>query len=226
MDYFFWVLRDGERTVLVDTGFDLSAGARRGRTCLCPPLQALVRLGVARESVSRVILTHMHYDHTGNIGAFPQAELVVPGRELDFWSGPLAGRFQFATTVEPEEIAHLVSAREDGRVRRVEGTELVAPGITGIVVGGHSPGQHVLVVGGNRGHIVLASGALHYYEKPERDLPFDVLADLEDVYRAFDTLRELARAPGAVLVAGHDPAVLDRFPSVGGAADGLAVRVA
>ena len=34
MDYFFWVLRDGERTVLVDTGYSVEAGERRGRTTL------------------------------------------------------------------------------------------------------------------------------------------------------------------------------------------------
>ena len=225
MDYFFWILRNGERTVLVDTGFDPAVGARRGRTCLCPPVEALARLGVARESVSTVILTHLHYDHTGNVGAFPLAELVVPERELEFWSGPFAARFQFGTTVESEEIARIVSARQEGRVRCVRDQELVGPGITGIVVGGHSPGQLVLVVDGAGGPVVLASDALHYYEELERDRPFDVIADLEDVYRAFDILRELAGRPGAVLVAGHDPLVVERFPSVGGEAGGLAVRV-
>ena len=49
MDYFFYVLRDGRRTALVDTGFDPDVGERRGRTLLCRPLEALVRLGVAPE---------------------------------------------------------------------------------------------------------------------------------------------------------------------------------
>jgi len=225
MDYFFWILRNDERTVLVDTGFDPGAGARRGRRCLCPPLEALARLGVAPESVSVVILTHLHYDHTGNVGAFPLAELVVPEREVDFWSGPVAARFQFATTVEPEEISRIVSAWQGGRVRCIRGRELIAPGIDGIVVGGHSPGQLALVVDGADGPVVLASDALHYYEELELDRPFDVIADLGEVYQAFDTLRELAEKPGAVLVAGHDPAVVERFPSVGGEAEGLAVRV-
>jgi glyoxylase-like metal-dependent hydrolase (beta-lactamase superfamily II) len=223
MDYFFWVLQSGARTVLVDTGFAPAVGERRGRTCLCPPVEALARVGVRPDEVDLLILTHLHYDHTGNVDAFPQVELLVPGRELDFWTQPQASRFLFAATVEPDEIARLVEAERGGRVRRVEGTEVVAPGITAICVGGHSPGQLVLVVDSARGPVVLASDALHYYEELERDWPFEVTVDLEEVYLAFDTLRELAAKPGAVLVAGHDPAVLERFPSVEGDADGLAV---
>ena len=77
MDYFFWVVRNGDSTIVVDTGFHPESGARRGRTCLCPPVEALARIGVDPGSVATVVLTHLHYDHTGNVGAFPQAELVV-----------------------------------------------------------------------------------------------------------------------------------------------------
>ena len=43
----------------------------------------------------------LDYDHTGNLGRFPDAELLVPARELDFWlgaspTGPMFG----LTTVE------------------------------------------------------------------------------------------------------------------------------
>ena len=34
MDYFFWVVRNGERTIVVDCGFSAAAGARRSRTML------------------------------------------------------------------------------------------------------------------------------------------------------------------------------------------------
>ena len=48
MAYYFWVLRRGAETILVDTGFDPAVGVRRGRTCLWPPLEALQRLGIER----------------------------------------------------------------------------------------------------------------------------------------------------------------------------------
>ena len=51
-----------------------------------PPLEALAQLGVDATSASRLLITHFHYDHVGNVNAFPNAELLVPERKLR--SGP------------------------------------------------------------------------------------------------------------------------------------------
>jgi hypothetical protein len=59
--------------------------------------------------------------------------------------------------------------------------------------------------------VVLASDALHFYEEAERDRPFAILADLPEMYRTYDLLALLATEPQTWLVAGHDPAVRDRF---------------
>jgi glyoxylase-like metal-dependent hydrolase (beta-lactamase superfamily II) len=225
MAYYFWVLRGGRETILVDTGFDPSVGARRGRTCLCTPLEALERLGVDTAAVSTIVVTHLHYDHIGNLAAFPAAQLVVPGKELEFWTGPKAGRYQFASHVEPNEVAWLDEARRSGRVRLVDGTEQIVDGITAIVAGGHSPGQQVTVVSGAAGDVVLTSDAVHFYEELEADRPFGVVADLERMYGAYDLVKELGSAPGAVIVPGHDPEVMARFPGYGDESSGLAVQV-
>jgi glyoxylase-like metal-dependent hydrolase (beta-lactamase superfamily II) len=225
MAYFFWVLRAGGETILVDTGFDPEVGARRGRTCLCPPLEALRRLGVDASSVSTVVVTHLHYDHVGNLAAFPQAELVVPRAELEFWTGPLARRAQFAAHVEQDEVERVAEARRSGRVRLTEGTEQIVDGITTTVVGGHSPGQLVVVVSGAAGPVVLTSDAVHFYEELELDRPFGVVSELGRMYDAYDVVKKLAAEPGAALVPGHDPEVMARFPSYGDESSGLAVRV-
>ena len=56
------------------------------------------------------------------------------------------------------------------------------------------------------------------------DRPFAVITRLPEMYAAYDLLRTLAAPPGALLIPGHDPEVLARFPVVG--EDGNAVRVA
>jgi len=226
LDYYFWVVGVGEDALVVDCGFDPAAGARRGRTCLVPPREALAGVGVDPASVRRLLITHFHYDHVGNLDAFPNAELLVPERELRFWTGPLAGRGQFAQVVESAEIAHIAEAHRAGRARTVAGRTAVAPGVTAIDVGGHSPGQQVLVVETGSGLVVLASDAVHLYEEFERDRPFEIVADLADMYRAYDVIRELCRQPGAVMIPGHDPEVMRRFPPVDGPAADVAVRIA
>jgi glyoxylase-like metal-dependent hydrolase (beta-lactamase superfamily II) len=226
MDYFFYVLRDGERTVLVDTGFDPTVGERRGRTTVCPPVEALALLGIRPEEVSLIVVTHLHYDHIGNLAAFPEAELAVHERELAFRLGPDGLRPEHAAVVEADEIAHVVEARAEGRVRVLTGSGPIAPGIDSVCVGGHSPGQLVLVVEGRRGPVVLASDAVHYYEELERRWPFAIVVDVDEMVAGYETVERLAGERGASVVPGHDPLVLDRFPPFADAPAELGVRLA
>jgi glyoxylase-like metal-dependent hydrolase (beta-lactamase superfamily II) len=226
MDYFVWVVRNDERTVVVDTGFRPEVGTRRGREVLVDPPEALAEVGVDPASAEVVVATHAHYDHIGNLHRFPSAEVVVSRREFDFWKGPYGSRLQFAHSTEAPELAVLGKLGEKGRLRFVDGHQQLAPGIEVIDVGGHTPGQMVAVVQTASGQVVLASDAVHFYEEYERDRPFSIVADLADAYRAFDTIRELTSGPGGVLVAGHDPEVMNRFPHYTGGREGLAVQVA
>ena len=171
-----------------------------------------------------MLVTHLHYDHIGNLAAFPAATLIVPRSELDFWTGPMARRFQFASLVEESEIAFVEAAAAAGRVRLIDGTEEIAEGVTAIAVGGHSPGQLITVVRSEDGDVVLASDAVHFYEELEFDRPFSVVGDLEQMYAAYDVLKGLART-GAEVVPGHDPEVARRYPRADATGVVEAVRI-
>jgi glyoxylase-like metal-dependent hydrolase (beta-lactamase superfamily II) len=220
IDYFFWVLRAPSGTVLIDCGFDPDEGARRGRTVLADPIDALTDLAVRPEEVSAIVVSHFHYDHIGNLGRFPNATLHTSRAELDFWTGPLAEKSQYAEPTVPSEIAVVAGAAHTGRVQLVEDRAELGAGLELRVVGGHTPGQLVVLHAGTR--LVLASDALHFYEEMERDMPFAILSDLAATYRAYDALRELER-DGWGVVAGHDPAVAERFGAAGTASRVIAL---
>jgi glyoxylase-like metal-dependent hydrolase (beta-lactamase superfamily II) len=212
IDYYFWVIRDAGGVYLVDTGFASGAAARRRRALYTTPAQALPRLGIAPEDVTAVVVTHAHWDHTGNISQFPHAQVVMTEAEYDFWTSPMAARGQFAEHCEPEEIASLRRARAEDRLTLFAGRYPLAAGIELTEVGGHTAGQLIAsVTAGDGGTVVLASDALHFYEEVERDRPFAIFADLPGMYRAYDTLAQLAAQPRTHLVAGHDPQVRERF---------------
>jgi glyoxylase-like metal-dependent hydrolase (beta-lactamase superfamily II) len=224
IDYFFWVIRDGRGVFLVDTGFTPEAGDRRRRVHFTTPAEVLPGLGIAPEDVAAIVITHGHWDHTGNVRQFPHAQVIMTEAEYDFWTSPIADREQFAAHREPEEIALLRRAREQDRLTLFTGRHTLVPGVELIEVGGHTPGQLIAAVAtGNGGTAVLASDALHFYEEVERDRPFAILADLPAMYRAYDTLAQLAAQPGTHLVAGHDPAVRARFAPAPAAGPGASV---
>jgi glyoxylase-like metal-dependent hydrolase (beta-lactamase superfamily II) len=220
LDYYFWVIRDSTgRVILVDTGFAPAVGDRRRRTWFTTPADALPGLGIDPDAVSTVVVTHAHWDHTGNLHQFPRAEIVMSRAEYEFWTSPLAHRAQFAAHAEQAEIAVLQAAQREGRLTLITGQHTIAPGIELVEVGGHTPGELIVTAATGAGTVVLASDALHFYEEVERDRPFAILADLPGMYRAYDLLAGLAAKPGTWLVAGHDPAVRTRFAPYGASPD-------
>lgn len=212
IDYYFWVIRDGDEVILVDTGFAPGVGDRRGRAHHTTPVDALTALGIDPARVATIVITHAHWDHIGNVRAFPDAQLVMTEAEYGFWTSPLAARAHFAAHSEPDEIARLKQADKEGKLALFSKQLTLAPGVELIEVGGHTPGQLIVTATLPMARtVVLASDALHFYAEAEQDRPFAILADLPAMYRAYDLLNDLAGQPGTHLVAGHDPQVRQRF---------------
>jgi len=225
MDYFVWAAVSAEHTVVVDAGFSAEVAERRQRTYLRCPTDGLAALGIDCARLPLVILTHLHYDHVGNLEKFPAADFVIQDDEMAFWTGRYASKGHFHHIVEVEDIVHLVRENFAGRLRFVAGTGEVVPGITVHRVGGHAAGLQVVRVTTARGNVVLASDATHYYANIEGDRPYSVVKDLADMYEAFEIVRWLADSPEHV-VPGHDPLVMERFPAVSGELEGVAARIA
>jgi glyoxylase-like metal-dependent hydrolase (beta-lactamase superfamily II) len=216
MDYFVWVVRNAARTILVDTGFSTAGGDARQRTMLIHPTEIWAALGITPESAPPIVLTHAHYDHTGNLSHFPDSGIVTAQAELDFWAGRHAQRAQFHHSVEDSDLDVLRAANEQGRETAFSGSHTVAPGVEVVELGGHTPGQSVVLVQTAAGPVVIASDAVHYYEELERDMPFTSVADLVGMYAGFDRLHGMLQDGTATqLVSGHDPATLGMFEPLG-----------
>lgn len=213
MDFFFWLIRGNGRTILVDVGYSQEAvDTRPGRERLIGAREAVAAVGTDPESVSHIVVTHLHYDHTGNLPDFPHARLVVQREEVTFWTSRYVAQPPLASSAEPSEIRYVLDKIDRGEADVLDGPSEVVPGVRAVLVGGHTPGQQIVIVD-NATPIVLASDALHFYEELERDRLFDIFSDLRGMYDGYALLRRL-RDEGMSIIAGHDPVVTDRFEPV------------
>lgn len=220
IDYFVWAIRGAGRTIVVDTGFGPEVAARRARTVLRHPVEALRAAGIEAETVRDVILTHLHYDHAGCLDAFPAATFHLQDTEMAFATGRCMGHGVFRRPMELEDVLATVRRVHAGRVRFHDGTGTVAPGITVHLVGGHSGGLQVVRVPTARGHVVLASDACHFYANMARRNPFPLVVDVARMVEGWRICEELADGPDHI-VPGHDPLVLARYPRLPGFPDGV-----
>jgi len=224
LDYFVWAVVGAGRTFLVDSGFDVEDGARRGRTTTHKVEEGLGALGIAPESVEDVIITHMHYDHAGNRSLFPKARYHVQDREMAYCTGRCMCHGVLSHPFDPEDVKTMVGRVFDGRVEFHDGDTQLASGLSVHRVGGHTDGLQVVRVHTERGWVVLASDASHLYANMDQKRPFPAVYNVGDMLEGYRRVHELADSAQHV-VPGHDPAVLTRYAAHSHETEGWIVRL-
>ena len=224
LDYFIWLARRGNESVVIDTGFGPTAAQTRKRTLLCEPAEALRRMHVDPDTVDRVILTHLHYDHAGGLAAFPSACFHLQATEAAYATGPCMCNPGLRAPFDVESVVDYVRVLYAGRVCFHQGDAELSPGLTLHAIPGHTAGLQAVRVLTARGWVVLASDATHLYANMARRSPFPILLDADQVRAGFDRLAALAPSFDHV-IPGHDPAVMRAYPAPSAELEGLAVRL-
>jgi len=224
MDYFVWVARNGSHTIVIDTGFDALAAQRRGRELLREPSEGLRLLGVDCAQVEHVIITHLHYDHAGNLPHFPRARFHLQQREMAFATGRHMAQPFFAHAYDIECVLSMVRLVYGARVQFHDGDAEIVPGITVHHVGGHTLGLQVVRVYTRIGWVVLASDAAHYLANMTTGRPFPIVADVTQMIAGWERMRMLVSRP-EYIVPGHDPLVMERYSEPQPGLRGIVVRL-
>ena len=212
IDYFIWVIRNSNRTIIVDTGMDRAEAEGRGRKFIQKPIEALAQIGIDAHAVDNVIVTHMHFDHAGTLDDFPSARFHLQETEMAFATGICMCDEFVRRTFNVEHVCGMVRRVFSGRVQFYDGDGEVAPGVTVHRAGGHTLGLQCVRVATESGFVVLASDVTHLSENFERRKPFSITVDVAKTLRGYTRLEQLATSR-AHIVPGHDPLVLERYPA-------------
>lgn len=221
MAYYVWLIRNADRAILVDTGFDPAVAEARGREFLICPAEAIDRLGTPPDAIQTVILTHLHYDHGGNHGLFPKASFHVQAAEMAYTTGPWMRFRHLRLGYAAEDIKVMIDRLFAERLIFHDGAGEVAPGVRVELMGGHCAGLQAVVVDTARGPVVLASDSAVFYEGLESGRPFPAAFHVGDELAGYEKLLRIAGSVDAI-IPGHDVKVMERYPEV---LDGIAWRV-
>jgi N-acyl homoserine lactone hydrolase len=170
---------------------------RGRRIARCPA--ALSRAGIDSDSIAHIVQTHLHMDHTGALGHFPNATVIVHERELDaarsaqpFANGYVREDFD-RDGIDWQPIAAEHDLFGDGAIRLIESP-------------GHSAGHvSILLSLEQTGSVLLTADAADNRAQWEGRMEPRGLASRDDALRSIELLRRLAAEHDAMVVHGHDP---------------------
>lgn len=210
---FVWIIKGGERPIIVDTGPKSIDEINRGLNGMCiePVTQRegediasiLQRAQVDPNEVGHVFFTHLHYDHVTNLDLFPNAKIVVD--KLGY--GEALRRLEIGRCWVPGEIIFPMRDEWQERMVLVEDEE-VLPGIRAFHVGGHTPCSMSVAVETARGTAVITGDVVSLYANIERNIPIGIFEERDEVVAAMERIRNEAD----IVLPSHDPAVLERYP--------------
>jgi glyoxylase-like metal-dependent hydrolase (beta-lactamase superfamily II) len=155
-------------------------------TCHGFMLQSLAELGVAREQITDVVLSHLHFDHIGWVSSdgaptFPNATIRVQRRDLDHFLRPEQAIedafYEAAWNVMP------FGARAAPVLDRIEpwdGDTSIIPGLNVCFAPGHTPGHSVFVLSSGEARGMLLGDVAHC-PLQLTDPDFSIMADLDPV---------------------------------------------
>ena len=195
-----YLIDTGSEVILVDTGLptgtpeetpDENSIVYTGKD-ICSYMDALKAIGYKPEQVTKILLTHKHADHSGELRSFPNAKIYVNKDELN------AAELQGLSNIIPVSFT-------DGAYYNFPETQIIANGIRYIKAKGHTNGNSIVIVE-NDGLFYLIHGDITYVDEALYENKLSVVyEDREAARKTLDRVREFIRNHPTVYLSTHTP---------------------
>lgn len=163
----------------------------------------LALCGVRKEQIKTVVLSHMHFDHTGNIHMFKDADIYVP--KADFMMAQTTVRI----SDDPDTYCGYCKKNLDVVVRQyhlVEEDFEIIPGVEVINLPGHTPGLLGLIIHLEKsGTYIFPMDAVYtneIYGSPAK--ASGILFDRTPYFISIEKVRMLQKKYHATMIQAHD----------------------
>ena len=195
-----YLIDTGDEVILVDTGLpagtpeevpDETSLGYTGKD-ICSYMDAFKALGYKPEQVTKILLTHRHSDHSGELKAFPNAQIFVNEEEM--------------TADELQGIPNLIPVKfTDGAYYNFPACQKIADGIYFIKAKGHTNGNSLVIVE-NDGLFYMMQADITYVDEALYENKISVVYDdLPESRQTLNRVREFVRNHPTVYMGTHTP---------------------
>lgn len=195
-----YLIDTGDEVILVDTGIpdgtpeenpDENSVAFTGHD-IQSYMDALAGLGYKPEQVTKILLTHRHTDHSGELRSFPNAKVYVNQEELD------AAELQGLENLVPVTFT-------DGAYFNFPESQTISDGIHFIKAKGHTKGNSIVIVE-NDGLFYMIHGDITYVDEALYENKLSVVFDdLPAARETLDRVRDFISNHPTVYCSTHSP---------------------
>lgn len=195
-----YLIDTGDEVILVDTGIpagtpeevpDENSILYTGKD-ICTYMEAFSALGYKPEQVTKILLTHKHSDHSGEIKSFPNAQIYVNEEEL--------------SAEELQDIPNLVPVSfTDGAYYNFPESQKITDGVYMIKAKGHTNGNS-LVIAENDDLFYMFEADITYVDEALYENKLSVVFDdLPAARKTLDRVRAFVRNHPTVYMGTHTP---------------------
>ncbi len=213
----FFLIQHPNGNVLYDTGMNIGVAQdkiKHWSEAVCsvydPDMKEedfcvnqLKKMGIEPEDINYVIQSHLHLDHAGGVGYFPNARYIVQSQELRWAFAPMF--FQKGAYIKPDfdkpvDWMILYGDKDDDY-------DLFGDGSVRIWFSpGHTPGhQNVVVRTKNNGHIVLTGDSCYNKEVLYENVLPGLVWNCEETVKSVQRMLHSDKVWGFKVITGHDP---------------------
>jgi N-acyl homoserine lactone hydrolase len=189
LPHIMWLIERGNERVIVDSGPSdpetvfKEKGRLLERTPEQVPRKALEILGIDPRTIKIAVATHLHWDHCANFDLFPNAEIYVRRRELEFAvATPPVFQEVYESSIANKTPKWLKCA---ANFKMVEDDMDLIPGVRLVHIPGHTPGLQGVAVTTDQGTYFITSDAVNLFENWENRVLPGIHVNIEDCYRSF-----------------------------------------
>ena len=195
-----YVIETGDEVILVDTGMpsEVPDAVPDEKTTIYMGaklqnyVDALAAVGYKPEQVTKILITHKHADHTGELRNFPNAKIYASAEETK------ADELKFYPNVIPVEFT-------DGAYANFEKSQKIADGVYFIEAKGHTTGNSIVIVEDGGLYYMIHGDVTYTDEALYANKLSVVFEDIAAARKTLDAVREFIGSHPTVYLSTHTP---------------------